>query len=147
MLVGPDAPPPHDPKFALWRHWVLPGLHPPQGVHGVVAQTKPALTEATEDLGPGPRDGHVVIPGSLPGILSLSSQHCRLRENRLNMSLSRNTHTDKPSSKPHRHIFLLFREPAAMALRSPDAAASVAKNKLRPVGVNWMLGAGDGREE
>lgn len=49
--MDPDAPTPDDPKFAFWRHWVVPGL---QALNGeVVAQTKPALTEY---LGPGPKD-------------------------------------------------------------------------------------------
>ena len=51
LLVDPDAPTPDDPKFAFWRHWVLPGLQP-AGVSSA-AQTKPPLTEY---LGPGPKD-------------------------------------------------------------------------------------------
>lgn len=47
LLVDPDAPTPEDPKFAFWRHWVLPGLT------AKGEQTKPALTEY---LGPGAKD-------------------------------------------------------------------------------------------
>jgi phosphatidylethanolamine-binding protein (PEBP) family uncharacterized protein len=53
LLVDPDAPTPDDPKFAFWRHWVLPGLRPLSGDEGLVAQVQPALTEY---LGPGPKD-------------------------------------------------------------------------------------------
>ncbi|KAL7935491.1 phosphatidylethanolamine-binding protein [Trichoderma chlorosporum] len=53
LLVDPDAPTPDDPKFAFWRHWVLPGLKPLAEADGVVAQTKPALTDY---LAPGPKD-------------------------------------------------------------------------------------------
>lgn len=56
MLVDPDAPTPDDPKFAFWRHWVLPGLQPLRDVDGVVGETKPALTEY---LAPGPKDEYV----------------------------------------------------------------------------------------
>ncbi|KAL6917263.1 hypothetical protein FSST1_008758 [Fusarium sambucinum] len=52
LLVDPDAPTPDDPKFAFWRHWVLPGLRP-LGSADAVAQIQPALTEY---LGPGPKD-------------------------------------------------------------------------------------------
>ncbi|KAF5705816.1 lipid binding protein [Fusarium globosum] len=52
LLVDPDAPTPDDPKFAFWRHWVLPGLRPLSG-GDAVAQVQPALTEY---LGPGPKD-------------------------------------------------------------------------------------------
>ncbi|KAM0351032.1 hypothetical protein ACHAPU_002813 [Fusarium lateritium] len=52
LLVDPDAPTPDDPKFAFWRHWVLPGLRPLSS-GDTVAQGKPALTEY---LGPGPKD-------------------------------------------------------------------------------------------
>lgn len=65
------------------------------------------------------------------------------------------------SSKPHRYLFLLFREPPAPAAlskedvggeefvqrRSFDAATFVSKHGLALVGVNWMLGAGDGWAE
>ncbi|KAH7139792.1 phosphatidylethanolamine-binding protein [Dactylonectria estremocensis] len=114
LLVDPDAPTPDDPKFAFWRHWVLPGLQiNEQGA----TQTKDALTEY---LGPGPKD----------------------------------------DSKPHRYLFLLFREPVGLFLvkedvggeefiqrRSFDPATFISKNELRLVGVNWMLGAGDGWKE
>lgn len=53
MLVDPDAPTPDQPKFAFWRHWVLPGLQPLRDVDGVVGETKPALTDY---LAPGPKD-------------------------------------------------------------------------------------------
>ncbi|KAJ4243656.1 hypothetical protein NW757_011083 [Fusarium falciforme] len=53
LFVDPDAPTPDDPKFAFWRHWVLPGLRPLSGDEGMVAQVQPALTEY---LGPGPKD-------------------------------------------------------------------------------------------
>ncbi|CAG7563677.1 unnamed protein product [Fusarium equiseti] len=52
LLVDPDAPTPDDPKFAFWRHWVLPGLRP-LGSADAVAQIQPALTQY---LGPGPKD-------------------------------------------------------------------------------------------
>ncbi|KAM0242866.1 hypothetical protein ACHAP5_007200 [Fusarium lateritium] len=52
LLVDPDAPTPDDPKFAFWRHWVLPGLRPLSS-GDAVAQIQPALTEY---LGPGPKD-------------------------------------------------------------------------------------------
>lgn len=64
------------------------------------------------------------------------------------------------SSKPHRYLFLLFREPQSLTLtkedvggeefvqrRSFDPATFVSKNGLQLVGVNWMLGAGDGWTE
>ncbi|UNI17121.1 hypothetical protein JDV02_003497 [Purpureocillium takamizusanense] len=117
MLVDPDAPTPEDPKFAFWRHWLLPGLQPLAGVDGVVAQTKPAVTEY---LGPGPKD----------------------------------------SSRPHRYLFLLFREPDGLDLaeadvggqefeqrRSFDTPAFVERHGLTLVAVNWMRGAGDGWTE
>ena len=54
MLVDPDAPTPEEPKFAFWRHWVVPGLQPIQSEDsGLVAETKRPLTEY---LGPGPKD-------------------------------------------------------------------------------------------
>ncbi|KAL6366107.1 hypothetical protein LRP88_00203 [Fusarium phalaenopsidis] len=58
LLVDPDAPTPDDPKFAFWRHWVLPGLMPLSGDEGMVAQVQPALTEY---LGPGPKDDLIDI--------------------------------------------------------------------------------------
>lgn len=64
------------------------------------------------------------------------------------------------SSKPHRYLFLLFREPKGLDLtkedvggeefvqrRSFDPAAFVSKYGLNLVSVNWMLGAGDGWSE
>ncbi|KAK5991783.1 OV-16 antigen [Cladobotryum mycophilum] len=114
LLVDPDAPTPDDPKFAFWRHWVISGLKPLANADGVVAQTKPTLTEY---LGPGPKD----------------------------------------DSKPHRYLFLLFREPEGLALakedvggeefvqrRSFDPVAFIQRNKLQLVSLNWMKGAGDG---
>lgn len=48
FLIDPDAPTPDDPKFAYWRHWVVSGLAPGQGMDsGKVL---------TEYLGPGPKD-------------------------------------------------------------------------------------------
>ncbi|PNP46809.1 phosphatidylethanolamine-binding protein [Trichoderma gamsii] len=117
LLIDPDAPTPDDPKFAYWRHWVLPGLKPLTSADGIVAQTKPVLTEY---LAPGPKD----------------------------------------DSKPHRYLFLLFREPHGLALtkedvggeefvqrRSFDAVKFVEKHQLQLVSVNWMKGAGDGWKE
>ncbi|UKZ66419.1 uncharacterized protein TrAtP1_007593 [Trichoderma atroviride] len=117
LLIDPDAPTPDDPKFAYWRHWVLPGLKPLASAEGIVAQTKPVLTEY---LAPGPKD----------------------------------------DSKPHRYLFLLFREPHGLALtkedvggeefvqrRSFDAAKFVEQHQLQLVSVNWMKGAGDGWKE
>lgn len=64
LLTDPDAPTPDDPKFAFWRHWVLPGLQPLSGDSGIVGETKPALTEY---LGPGPKDEYVLMrPPPLP---------------------------------------------------------------------------------
>lgn len=64
------------------------------------------------------------------------------------------------SSKPHRYLFLLFREPKGLDLskeevggeefvqrRSFDPAVFVSENGLNLVSVNWMLGAGDGWSE
>lgn len=64
------------------------------------------------------------------------------------------------SSKPHRYLFLLFREPHGLALtkedvggeefvqrRSFDAVKFVEKHQLQLVSVNWMKGAGDGWKE
>ncbi|KAL3492126.1 phosphatidylethanolamine-binding protein [Aspergillus germanicus] len=66
----------------------------------------------------------------------------------------------KDDSRPHRYLFLLFREPEALALEKEDvggeefvqrrsfqAADFTAKHGLTLVGVNWMLGAGDGWKE
>ncbi|KAL4914627.1 phosphatidylethanolamine-binding protein [Aspergillus aurantiobrunneus] len=109
LLVDPDAPTPEDPKFAYWRHWVVSGLKPGEGI-----QPEGALTEY---LGPGPKD----------------------------------------DSSPHRYLFLLFREPEGLALSKEDvggeefvqrrsfpAAQWIDRYGLVLVGVNWMLGAGDG---
>ncbi|KAJ4153840.1 hypothetical protein LMH87_010310 [Akanthomyces muscarius] len=62
----------------------------------------------------------------------------------------------KPESNPHRYLFLLFREPAGLALgksdvggeafierRSFDAATFVARHGLQLVGLNWVLCAAD----
>lgn len=64
LLVDPDAPTPDDPKFAFWRHWVLPGLQPAGGAAAAATatETKPALTEY---LGPGPKDEYVVLYGTV----------------------------------------------------------------------------------
>lgn len=64
------------------------------------------------------------------------------------------------SSKPHRYLFLLFRQPDGQDIRKEDvggeefvqrrsfeAAQFIEKHKLKLVGVNWMLGAGDGWKE
>ncbi|KAH6962671.1 phosphatidylethanolamine-binding protein [Ilyonectria sp. MPI-CAGE-AT-0026] len=117
LLVDPDAPTPDDPKFAFWRHWVLPGLQVAGGEVQTVTQTKDALTEY---LGPGPKD----------------------------------------DSKPHRYLFLLFREPVGLSLAKEDVGGEefvqrrsfepttfIEKNQLQLVGLNWMLGAGDGWKE
>ncbi|KAL6236515.1 hypothetical protein BDW75DRAFT_250064 [Aspergillus navahoensis] len=114
LLVDPDAPTPDDPKFAYWRHWVISGLTPSEGINAESART------LTEYLGPGPKD----------------------------------------ESRPHRYLFLLFREPEGLSLskedvggeefvqrRSFQAAEWVQKHGLVLVGVNWMLGAGDGWKE
>lgn len=60
-------------------------------------------------------------------------------------------------SKPHRYLYLLFREPEGLSLQKSDvggeefverrsfkAAEFVDTLKLELVGVNWMLGAGGG---
>lgn len=61
------------------------------------------------------------------------------------------------SSKPHRYLFLLFREPAGLALSKEDVggeefvqrrsfkpAEFANKHGLRLVAINWMTCAGDG---
>ncbi|KAL4940080.1 hypothetical protein BDV06DRAFT_224432 [Aspergillus oleicola] len=66
----------------------------------------------------------------------------------------------KDDSRPHRYLFLLFREPGGLALSKEDvggeefvqrrsfrAAEWIGANDLVLVGVNWMLGAGDGWTE
>ncbi|ODA77758.1 hypothetical protein RJ55_06360 [Drechmeria coniospora] len=55
-------------------------------------------------------------------------------------------------SQPHRYLFLLFREPEDLSLghddasdtRQFDAVGFIAKHGLELIGVNWMLGLGDG---
>ncbi|KAG8631053.1 hypothetical protein KVT40_000193 [Elsinoe batatas] len=113
LLVDPDAPTPDDPKFAWWRHWVLPGLK----AGSPAEQTTEAVTSY---LSPGPED----------------------------------------DSKPHRYLFLLYKEPKGLSLSKADvggeefvdrrsfkAEAFVEKHGLTLVGVNWMRGAGDGWKE
>lgn len=51
LLVDPDAPTPDDPKYAYWRHWVVSGLKPGNGIEPASA--------LTEYLGPGPKDEYV----------------------------------------------------------------------------------------
>ncbi|KAL2842923.1 phosphatidylethanolamine-binding protein [Aspergillus pseudoustus] len=66
----------------------------------------------------------------------------------------------KDDSRPHRYLFLLFREPEGLALEKEDvggeefvqrrsfqAAEWTARHGLALVGVNWMRGAGDGWTE
>ncbi|KAL2816570.1 phosphatidylethanolamine-binding protein [Aspergillus granulosus] len=66
----------------------------------------------------------------------------------------------KEDSRPHRYLFLLFREPEGLALtkedvggeefvqrRSFEAAEWTAKHGLTLVAINWMLGAWDGWKE
>ncbi|KAI0106628.1 PEBP-like protein [Daldinia grandis] len=63
----------------------------------------------------------------------------------------------KDDSKPHRYLFLLFREPAGLSLAKGDVggeefvqrrsfkpAGFAEKHGLSLVGVNWMTCAGDG---
>ncbi|KAH6887394.1 phosphatidylethanolamine-binding protein [Thelonectria olida] len=117
MLVDPDAPTPDDPKFAFWRHWIQSGLQPPREDAPCVTFSQAALTEY---LGPGPKD----------------------------------------DSKPHRYLFLLFREPSGFHLQKEDvggeefvqrrsfnAVEFIKTHHLELVGLNWMLGAGDGWQE
>ena len=87
----------------------------------------------------------------------MSTSCCTARYNQVVIAHTQETH----SSKPHRYLFLLFRErqgPAALSKedvggeefvqrRSFDAATFVSKHGLTLVGVNWMLGAGDGWAE
>lgn len=118
MLVDPDAPTPDDPKFVYWRHWIvssIPASASSQAPDGNVVDAGKALTEY---LGPGPKD----------------------------------------ESQPHRYLFLLYREPEAMkTLTKSDAGGEefvqrrsfavkewVEMHGMELVGVNWMLGAGDG---
>ncbi|GAB1211717.1 hypothetical protein ATERTT37_000841 [Aspergillus terreus] len=66
----------------------------------------------------------------------------------------------KDESKPHRYLYLLFREPEQFALSKEDvggeeftqrrsfkAAEWVETHSLKLVGVNWMRGVGDGWKE
>ncbi|KAL5357747.1 phosphatidylethanolamine-binding protein [Aspergillus floccosus] len=66
----------------------------------------------------------------------------------------------KDESKPHRYLYLLFREPERFALSKEDvggeeftqrrsfkAAEWVETHGLKLVGVNWMRGVGDGWTE
>jgi phosphatidylethanolamine-binding protein (PEBP) family uncharacterized protein len=139
LLVDPDAPTPDDPKFAYWRHWVVSGLKPSVGAEGKVL---------TEYLGPGPKDEYAPLEKTL------------IAPPRGGMTLTNDKLTPCYSSRPHRYLFLLFREPEGLALEKEDvggeefvqrrsfqAAEWTAKHGLTLVGVNWMLGAGDGWKE
>ncbi|OTA68600.1 PEBP-like protein [Hypoxylon sp. EC38] len=66
----------------------------------------------------------------------------------------------KDDSKPHRYLFLLYREPSGLALSKEDVGGEefvqrrsfkpgefAEKHGLRLVGVNWMTCAGDGWRE
>ncbi|RHZ48254.1 hypothetical protein CDV55_101063 [Aspergillus turcosus] len=66
----------------------------------------------------------------------------------------------KDESRPHRYLFLLFREPGGFALTKEDVGGEeftarrsfkvaewVERHGLELVGVNWMLGARDGWTE
>ncbi|KAH0491124.1 hypothetical protein TgHK011_002567 [Trichoderma gracile] len=119
LLVDPDAPTPDDPKFAFWRHWVLPGLKPlaGSGAHGVVAQTKPVLTEY---LAPGPKDEsqphrYLFLLYREPHGLALTKEDVGGEE--------------------------------FVQRRSFDPVKFVEKHQLQLVGLNWMKGAGDGWKE
>jgi phosphatidylethanolamine-binding protein (PEBP) family uncharacterized protein len=115
LLVDPDAPTPDDPKFAYWRHWVVSSIPSSGDATNDAAKSGKTLTEY---LGPGPKD----------------------------------------DSKPHRYMFLLYREPEGLReltkedvggeefvqRRSFGAKEWTVKFGLELVGVNWMLGAGDG---
>ncbi|KAF4218287.1 hypothetical protein CNMCM8980_005463 [Aspergillus fumigatiaffinis] len=89
-------------------------------VSGLKAEEANGATALTEYLGPGPKD----------------------------------------DSRPHRYLFLLFREPEGFALTKEDVGGEeftarrsfkvaewVERHGLELVGVNWMLGAGDGWTE
>ncbi|KDN62999.1 putative phosphatidylethanolamine-binding protein [Colletotrichum sublineola] len=67
---------------------------------------------------------------------------------------------DNPHSKPHRYLFLLYREPQGLDLKKEDVggeefvqrrswkpAEFAEKHGLKLVGVNWMTCAGDGWTE
>ncbi|KAB8233175.1 hypothetical protein ETB97_002971 [Aspergillus alliaceus] len=66
----------------------------------------------------------------------------------------------KDDSRPHRYLYLLFREPPGLSLSKEDvggeeftdrrsfkAAEWAQKHGLKLVAVNWMLGTGDGWHE
>ncbi|KAF2022428.1 phosphatidylethanolamine-binding protein [Aaosphaeria arxii CBS 175.79] len=66
----------------------------------------------------------------------------------------------KDESKPHRYLYLVYREPEGLKLEKEDVGGEefvqrrsfqvkewVEKHGLELVGVNWMLGAGDGWKE
>lgn len=117
LLVDPDAPTPDDPKFAFWRHWVLPGLKPLAGAEGIVAQTKPVLTEY---LAPGPKDEsqphrYLFLLYREPHGLALTKEDVGGEE--------------------------------FVQRRSFDPVKFVEKHQLQLVGLNWMKGAGDGWKE
>ncbi|KAF4977310.1 hypothetical protein FZEAL_6133 [Fusarium zealandicum] len=117
LLVDPDAPTPDDPKFAYWRHWVLPGLQPLSGQENMVAQVQPTLTEY---LGPGPKDDskphrYLFLLYLQPADLSLTKEDVGGEE--------------------------------FVQRRSFDAPKFVEENKLKLIAVNWMLCAGDGWKE
>ncbi|RFU76617.1 phosphatidylethanolamine-binding [Trichoderma arundinaceum] len=117
LLVDPDAPTPDDPKFAFWRHWVLPGLKPLAAADGVVAQTKPVLTEY---LAPGPKDDsqphrYLFLLFREPHGLALTKEDVGGEE--------------------------------FVQRRSFDPATFVEKHQLQLVSLNWMKGAGDGWKE
>ncbi|ROT40446.1 PEBP-like protein [Sodiomyces alkalinus F11] len=121
IFADPDAPTPDDPRYAFWRHWVVPGLQPlspgPSRQTTLVAETKEPLTQYHP---PGPQD----------------------------------------LSKPHRYLFLLYRESERLDLAKEDVggeefderrsfklAEFVKYHRLELVGVNWMTCAGDGWKE
>jgi phosphatidylethanolamine-binding protein (PEBP) family uncharacterized protein len=118
MLVDPDAPTPEDPKFAFWRHWVIPGLQPTHGTDGqVVAETKRALTEY---LGPGPKDDstphrYLFLLFREPASLDLAKEAVGGEE--------------------------------FVQRRSFDPVTFIKEHELKLVSVNWMRGAGDGWTE
>ncbi|KAI0148464.1 phosphatidylethanolamine-binding protein [Xylariaceae sp. FL1272] len=66
----------------------------------------------------------------------------------------------KDDSKPHRYLFLLYREPEGLALSKEDVGGEefvqrrsfnpteyAMRHRLELVGVNWMYCAGDGWKE
>ncbi|KAK0391555.1 hypothetical protein NLU13_1055 [Sarocladium strictum] len=115
MLVDPDAPTPEEPKFAYWRHWVVPGLQPTGGDGAeLVAETKRPLTEY---LGPGPKDE--------------STPHRYLF-----LLFEEPAGLDLPKEAVGGEEFV--------QRRSFDPVAFVKAHQLKLVAVNWMRGAGDG---